>query len=406
MKRLLHKHGAGLLLLTGLQWVISVADWMLIVLLQIVVFDLTQSAFNIMLLVICELIPMLLFGAWAGAVADRTDLKRVLVWACVARLFIILALLLPAMRGQLIPILAIAALAATCNRFFVPGASALLPSLVSADRLPAANAIIMAARMSGMAIGTLLAGVLASHYGHVVAVVVIGVLLLIASVLCVLLPSSHVKREQADEVGIWRDLRTAVSRYGASLILPMTASMLVMLALGSFEILALVYVVQVLERPPADVGLLFGAYGVGMLAGLALSSWPRVGQQYGAWMLISLTLICASIWVVSKVDSLGLALPLVAVTGLAEGLVITLSLLRIYQQVAGDFYARVIALLDTGTGAAFLVSVMLTGVVADKVPANILLQGLAMTLTGLLLLGVIVMKVSTAWLHLKKVELE
>jgi len=44
--------------------------------------------------------------------------------------------------------------------------------------------------------------------------------------------------------------------------------------------------------------------------------------------------------------------------------------------------------------------------VADKVPANILLQGLAMTLTGLLLLGVIVMKVSTAWLHLKKVELE
>lgn len=395
MKLLLDKHGSGLSILAGLQLMIAVADWMLIVLLQIVVFDLTQSAFNIMLLVICELIPMLLFGAWAGAVADRTNLKRIVVWACVARLFIIMALLLPQMRGELIPILAIAALAAASNRFFVPAASALLPSLVSADRLPAANAIIMGARMAGMAIGTLLAGVVASHYGHGVAVAVIGVLLLIASVLCLLLPSTNVKRERVDEGGVWGDLRRAVSRYGADLILPMAASMLVMLALGSFEILALVYVAQVLERPTADVGLLFGAYGIGMLAGLVLSSWGPVLLRYGAWMLFSLTLMCISIWGVSQVNNLGLALPLVAVAGLAEGLVITLSLLRIYQQVAGNFYARVIALLDTATGAAFLVAVMLTGVVADIVPANILLEGLAMTLTGLLMLGFVMMKIGS-----------
>jgi len=389
MKFLLNKNGSGLSILSCLQFVISVSDWMLIVLLQIVVFDLTQSAFNIMLLVVCELIPMLLLGAWAGAVADRANLKQVLVWACVVRLFIIMALLAPAMRGQLIPILVIAALAAACNRFFVPAASALLPSLVLPDRLPAANAIIMGARMSGMAIGTLMAGVVASHYGHVVAVAVIGVLLLFASLLSALLRSNHEEREQLNEESIWNDMRLAVSRYGVSLMLPMGASMFVMLALGGFEILALIYVVQVLERPSADVGLLFGAYGIGMLVGLALSSWHRAMPQYGSWMLISLALVCASIWGVSKVESLSLALPLVAVSGLAEGLVITLSLLRIYQQVAGDFYARVIALLDTGTGAAFLLSVMLMGVVADNIPAHTLLGGLAMTLTGLLLLGTI-----------------
>lgn len=396
------KHVSGLSLLAVLQFVISVADWMLIVLLQIIVFDLTQSAFNIMLLVIFELIPMLLFGAWAGAVADRANLKKVLVWACIVRLLIIMVLLIPATRGQLASILAIAALAAACNRFFVPAASALLPSLVSAERLPAANAIIMGARMSGMAVGTMIAGVVASHYGHVAAVAVIGTLLLLASFLSALLPMKDVKREQPNKASIWGDLRLAVSRYGSSLVLPMGASMLVMLALGSFEILALVYVVQVLERPSSDVGLLFGAYGIGMLVGLALSSWHRVMQRYGTWMLISLALMCFSIWGVSQVASLKLALPLVAVAGLAEGFVITLSLLRIYQKVENDFYARVIALLDTGTGAAFLVSVMLTGVVADRVPAHTLLGMLAMTLSGLLLLIIFMMKFSSFWFHRKK----
>jgi len=52
----------GFFMLTSLQFVISVADWMLVVLLQIMVFDLTHSAFNIMLLILCELIPMLLAG--------------------------------------------------------------------------------------------------------------------------------------------------------------------------------------------------------------------------------------------------------------------------------------------------------------------------------------------------------
>ncbi|HGM5492723.1 TPA: MFS transporter [Serratia fonticola] len=382
-------HLRGMVVLTGLQFVISVADWMLIVLLQIVVFDLTRSAFDIMLLVICELISMLLFGAWAGAIADRTSLKRVLIWACVARLLIIMGLLWPSVRGQLGAIFAIAVLGAICSRFIAPAASAVLPSLVTADRLPAANAIIMAARMSGMAAGTLFAGLVASHYGHMAAIAMIGALLFMASVLCILLPNTRSRPEPVDRAGIWHDLYLAISRYGSNLMLPVLVSMLVMLALGSFEIIALIYVVQVLERPPADVGLLFGAYGVGMLVGLALSAWQGINRRYGMVMIICLCLMCVAIWGLSQVHTLGLALPLVTVAGSSEGLVITLSLLCLYQQVSGDFYARMIALLDTATGGAFLLSVMLTGMVADRIAAGTLIEGLAITLSGLLVAGIV-----------------
>lgn len=391
------RHRHGVVVLSGLQFVISVADWMLIVLLQIMVFDLTRSAFNIMLLVICELIPMMLFGAWAGAVIDRCNLRRVLNWACVARLFIIMALLLPPVRGHLMAIFAIAALGAICSRFFVPAASAILPSLVTADRLPAANSIIMGVRMSGMASGTLLAGVVTSHYGYVVGVGAIGALLLMASVLCRLLPETGPRAEQVRQGGIWHDLYLAIARYGANLVLPMAVSMLVMLALGSFEIIALIYVVQVLGRPPGDVGMLFGAYGVGMLSGLALSSWQWIIVRYGMAMFVCLCLMCASIWGLSQVHILSLALPLVALAGLSEGVVITLSLLRIYQQVTGGFYARVIALLDTATGGAFLLSVMLTGMLADRIAAATLMEGLSITLGGLLVAGIAAIKMASSY---------
>jgi len=123
----------------------------------------------------------------------------ILVLACAARLLIIMALLLPSIRGQLFSIFGIAALAATCNRFFVPAASALLPGLVPAHRLPMANAVIMGVRMTGMAVGTLLAGVVVSHYGHVMAVVMVGAILLISGILCIALPAFPTRSEQTDE---------------------------------------------------------------------------------------------------------------------------------------------------------------------------------------------------------------
>lgn len=385
---------AGLSTLTWLQFLTSLVDWMLLVFLQIMVFQLTGSAFNIMLLVLCELIPMLLIGAWAGAIVDRAKLNRVLFWSCAARWLASIALLAPTVRQTLGALYVVAAFGAACNRFFSPAASAMLPRMTSAATLPRANALIMGVRMAGMAVGTVLAGGMASRYGLDLVAVLIGILLLIAGACCLLLPAiaHHPSSDHAG--GILSDLREAVTRFGSVLLMPVAASVLVTLALGSFEILALIYVSQVLDRPPNDVGLLFGAYGLGMLGGLLLSSWRGAMPRYGQIMLASLSLMCLSTWTLAQIDVLALALAMAAMAGIAEGLVLSLSLLRLYTSVPMVFCARMVALLDTATAASFLLAVLATGAVADNVPANVLLEYMAWIFACLLLLGVAVTGIS------------
>ncbi|EHP40587.1 hypothetical protein OR16_24785 [Cupriavidus basilensis OR16] len=387
MTRNLRGQATSLPTLIWLQFLTALVDWMLLVFLQVVVFRITGSAFNIMLLVLCELVPMMILGAWAGVIVDRARLRTVLFWSCAARLLVSGALLLQPVRGELGALYLIAALGAACNRFYSPAACALLPRMVSGSALPRANALNMGVRMAGMAAGTLLAGILASRFSHDVVAIMIGILLLLAGGCCVLLPDVVRHPSAESRRGIIADLREAVSLLGAALMVPLSASVLVALALGSFEILALIYVSQVLGRSPDDVGMLFAAYGLGMLGGLLLSSWRGAMARYGMLMLGSLSLMCLSIWALAQANVVSEALILVAMSGIAEGLVLSLSLLRLYTIVPNDFCARAVALLDTATAAAFLLSVLATGFVADILPAATILEYTARGFSGLLLLG-------------------
>ncbi|MGO0792710.1 MFS transporter [Herbaspirillum seropedicae] len=363
-----------------LQFLVSMADWMLIVLLQMLMFELTQSAFQVMLLVLAELAPMLLLGPWAGAVTDRSGLRRVLSGSCVARVALLLLLALPIARSSAAPLLAVAALTAVCNRFFSPAANALLPCLVCPGQLPAANACAMAARMAGMALGAMVGGVLAGVAGNDATILAMGLLMLGCGGLCLSLPERRRLAATQSPAWRWTLVVQCVAAPGRSGWLAIAAGMLVMAALGSIEILAIVYVKQVLHRPAADVGLLFGAYGAGVVLGLVLSSWHRIVARSDDVIRLSLLLMCAAIGLVSQVERLGSAALLVSMAGLAEGMVMSLGLLRLYQTVDPSRLGRATALLDSASGAAFLLAVVVTGLLADTVAADRLIGGLALVL--------------------------
>ncbi|MET3430751.1 MFS family permease [Herbaspirillum seropedicae] len=363
-----------------LQFLVSMADWMLIVLLQMLMFELTQSAFQVMLLVLAELAPMLLLGPWAGAVTDRSGLRRILGGSCAARLALILLLALPATRSSAAPLLAVAALTAVCNRFFSPAASALLPCLVCSGRLPSANAYAIGARMAGMALGAMAGGLLAGVAGSGAAILAMGLLMLASGGLSLSLPERRDTPVAQVPARTWTAFVRDIAVPGRSGWLPIAASMLVMMALGSFEIQAIIYVKEVLHRPSADVGLLFGAYGAGVVAGLILSSWHRIAGRGDSVIRLGLLLMCAAIGGVSQVQGLGSAALLVSMAGLAEGMVMSLGLLRLYQTVDPSRLGRATALLDSASGAAFLLAVVVTGLLADTVAADRLIGGLALVL--------------------------
>jgi MFS family permease len=63
----------------GGQLISQAGTWLTMIALTLLVLDLTHSGVAIGLLVACQFGPMLLFGAWGGLVADRSDKRRLLI---------------------------------------------------------------------------------------------------------------------------------------------------------------------------------------------------------------------------------------------------------------------------------------------------------------------------------------
>ncbi len=107
----------------------------------------TSDAFLVSLAFLAQISPPLLFGAIAGAAADRIDRRRIVVWVNLARA-VVLAVLAGTISAGTIDInivLATLFLLGTTETFADVGASSLLPRLVRRQDLGIANARLQGA---------------------------------------------------------------------------------------------------------------------------------------------------------------------------------------------------------------------------------------------------------------------
>ncbi|SHL89490.1 Predicted arabinose efflux permease, MFS family [Bradyrhizobium lablabi] len=131
-------------------------------------------------------LPFILFAIPAGLLADRISRRRLMAGAEALRAAALLAILLLIWLGLLtLPLLALTGFVAVCGTVaYSVAAPALVPSLVSPQLLPAANARIELARTIAFASGPALGGVLvgwvgaAPAFGFAAALSVIAVVLL------------------------------------------------------------------------------------------------------------------------------------------------------------------------------------------------------------------------------------
>ena len=66
------------LFFTG-QLISQIGNWLTLVAQTLLVLHLTDNGLAVGLLAACQFGPVLLFGAWAGLVADRSDKRKLLV---------------------------------------------------------------------------------------------------------------------------------------------------------------------------------------------------------------------------------------------------------------------------------------------------------------------------------------
>lgn len=124
---------AGLISLMG--------DWMLIVALPAVVYELTGSALATGGILIANRVPAFLVGSVAGVFVDRWDRKRTMIVANLARAPILLLLLLVDSAERVWIAYIVAAALSLASTFFRPAENALLPTLVGESHLIPANAL-------------------------------------------------------------------------------------------------------------------------------------------------------------------------------------------------------------------------------------------------------------------------
>jgi MFS transporter, DHA3 family, macrolide efflux protein len=111
-------------------------------------------------------IPVFVIGPVAGAYVDRWDRKRIMIVADIIRGFLVLAIPIFVIMDLMLPVYILVFLVFSGTRFFLPSKMAIIPSIVSEEKLLVANSLSNTTRMIAAMLGFAIAGFLVKWVGY------------------------------------------------------------------------------------------------------------------------------------------------------------------------------------------------------------------------------------------------
>lgn len=299
-------------------WVFYFGSMVAYVAVPFQIYDLTGSNFMVGLVGLVELVPLIVFGLYGGALADHVDRRRLLVGCGLAQVVLMAAFAANAFRAEpeVWPIFVIAALYAAVSSLQRPSREALEPRTVTHDQIAAASALSSFAMQFGVLLGPLLGGLLIAGVGVEWCFVVGLVGYLFASILYARMrPYPHDDETTPPSLrGIGEGLTYAVRRrdlLGTYLV--DIAAMMLAIPVVLFPALAH----EVFEHPEW-LGLLYAAETVGALAATVLSGWIKHVHHHGRGIVIAASLYGAMIALAGLMPSFWLVLVFLALAGAAD----------------------------------------------------------------------------------------
>jgi MFS family permease len=155
----------------------NIGQQMTAVAVGIQVYALTQSSFAVGLVGLFQLVPLIGFGLYGGAMSDTHDRRMLGLVAALGLMACSLVLVVQSSAG-LGSVAVLYAVVAVQSAFFAvgnPARQAIIPRLVGPELLPAANALGMLAWAAGFSLGPLLGGLLIAATGGVQAAYAVDV---------------------------------------------------------------------------------------------------------------------------------------------------------------------------------------------------------------------------------------
>ena len=263
------------------QAISDIGDGMTYLALFLLVLDLTGSTAAIALMSILVALPPVTVGLFAGAYADRHDRRRIMLVSDTLRAVVVLGMLLVAREEAIPALFALACLQAVVGTFFAPARMAMLPRVVPAEGLLAANSLSQATRMVASVIGGGITGVVAAVAGQVWPVLIVDASTFLISVVLILgvtrdvgLPSAAAAAS-AKAIGIGGAVLEGLRVIARSraLVAALAGISVTMLGLGAINVLFIPFLVNDLGASPAWAGPLEAAQTISMvLAGAVVAT--------------------------------------------------------------------------------------------------------------------------------------
>lgn len=270
-------------------------------------YSLTGSNFDVGAIGAVELVPLVVFGLYGGALADRADRRLMLVSTGAAQAVLTAALLanaaLPHPRVWVIYL--VAALLSSAQSLQRPSAEALMPRTVTHGQLTAAVALMSLAMNAGALVGPAVGGVLLQVVGVAwcYAIDVAGIVTATALFARLRRYPPAAMSHPPSLSSIAEGLRYAVSRKDllGTYVVDMVAMVMAM-PITVFPAFA----THVLHAPSL-LGLLYAAEGIGSMLAIGTSGWTSRVHHHGravilaacAWgTAIALAGLAPTVWLV------------------------------------------------------------------------------------------------------------
>jgi MFS family permease len=376
------------------QGISDVGDGLTLLTLMLLVNQLTGSTLALAAVAIVLAIPPLTIGMVAGSYADRWDRRRIMLVSDGLRAVTVLGFVVIDSATMLPALLVLAFVQASIGTFFTPARGALVPRVVPADGLLAANAVTQATRVIAGVIGAGLAGLIVGIAGTTWPAFVLDAATFGVSVVLIYGVSREAGRpSEAEHVagaGVGASVVEGLRIVAGTRVLWVTllALAVTMFGLGAVNVLFLPLLVRVLEVSPAWLGAVDLAQSVSMILSAGVVGILAARLRATTIVTVCLVGLGAIVALVGQSTSLVHVLFLLFLMGWlvtpVQASVVTLMQTGVEDAARG----RVMATLQAAMSGAGIVSMLFAGVFGDLLGVRtvFLLSGAVVLAGGVLAL--------------------
>lgn len=383
-------NGALARLLFG-EFVSSIGDWLYLVAMLVLIWDVTQDPVTLGIIGAARIVPFVLLSVPAGIVADRFDRRTVLLVTDIARGVMMVIIAAAVAFGAPILLIVTLTIISTCfAAFFSPAIGAYLPSLVRDEsELGPANSAWSSLDNLAFFIGPAFAALLLNIAPLPVAFLFNAATFGVVAIVLLQLPSRRTQAEakldaaddtaaaaatvsSAPKAAFGAHLRT-VARPLLGLGVLNVVCDFVFGGLGVMTVLLAVDVFNVDEA--AGTGLLNSAIGVGGVAGAVVAGALVLRRRLGPPLIIGGVAVAAGLVVLGQApaDAFTLALVAMAVTSAGSLLVEIVNTTLLQRIVPDEIRGRTLGVMETVAVTAYAAGSFVLPVLAASAPGPVLI---------------------------------